>query len=110
VRSLIGDVLRRRGYDLLVAEDGSEGLRLADNHSSMIHLLITDIVIPGMSGVAVASALRSRRPDTRVLYVSGYAADSPIDLHGSTRPAGFLYKPFTPDALARKVRAVLEVS
>jgi two-component system cell cycle sensor histidine kinase/response regulator CckA len=109
VRSLIGDVLRRRGYELLVAQDGSEALTLADNHSEAIHLLITDVVIPGMSGVAVAAALRARRPDTRVLYVSGYTADSPIDMHGSTRPAGFLHKPFTPDALARKVRSVLEL-
>jgi nitrogen-specific signal transduction histidine kinase len=109
VRSLIGDVLRRKGYEMLVAEDGTEALKLAASHTSAIHLLITDIVIPGISGVAVAAELRVNRPDTRVLYVSGYTADSPIDMHGSTRPAGFLHKPFTPDALARKVRAVLEL-
>jgi two-component system cell cycle sensor histidine kinase/response regulator CckA len=87
VRSLIGDVLRRRGYRLLVAQDGPDALRVADEHDSTIHLLITSLSVPAAAGAAVAAALRERRPDTRVL---------------------FLQKPFTPVGLARKVRGILE--
>jgi CheY-like chemotaxis protein len=87
VRSLIGDVLRRRGYQLLVAQDGPDALRVADEHDSTIHLLITSLSVPATAGAAVAAALRERRPDTRVL---------------------FLQKPFTPVGLARKVREVLQ--
>jgi two-component system cell cycle sensor histidine kinase/response regulator CckA len=87
VRSLIGDVLRRRGYRLLVARDGPDALRVADEHDSTIHLLITSLSVPAAAGAAVAAALRERRPDTRVL---------------------FLQKPFTPVGLARKVRGALE--
>jgi PAS domain S-box-containing protein len=87
VRSLIGDVLRRRGYQLLVAEDGPDAIRVADEHDAAIHLLITSLSVPATTGAAVAAAMRKRRPDTRVL---------------------FLQKPFTPVGLARKVRTVLE--
>jgi two-component system, cell cycle sensor histidine kinase and response regulator CckA len=106
VRSLMAAVLRRRGYRLLVAHDGAHALRICDEYLSPIHLLITDVVMPRMNGVAVANAVRERRPDTRVLFVSGYTADAPIDPTG-TAAEGFLGKPFTPAVLARKVRAVL---
>ena len=87
VRSLIGDVLRRRGYQLLVAEDGPDAIRVADEHDAAIHLLITSMSVPATTGAAVAAAMHTRRPDTRVL---------------------FLQKPFTPVGLARKVRTALE--
>jgi len=106
VRSLMATVLRRRGYRVLVAHDGAHALRICDEYLAPIHLLITDVVMPRMNGVAVADAVRERRPETRVLFVSGYTADAPIDLSGRGAE-GFLPKPFTPDALARKVRAVL---
>ena len=86
VQSLIGNVLRRRGYKLLVAEDGADALRVADEHEAAIHLLITSHA-SSSSGAAVATAMRERRPDTRVLY---------------------LQKPFTPVGLAKKVRSALE--
>jgi PAS domain S-box-containing protein len=87
VRSLIGDVLRRRGYQLLVAEDGADAIRVADEHNAAIHLLITSVSAPATTGASVAAAMHKRRPDTRVL---------------------FLQKPFTPVGLAKKVRTVLE--
>jgi two-component system cell cycle sensor histidine kinase/response regulator CckA len=107
VRSLMATVLRRRGYRVLVAHDGAHALRICDEYLPAIHLLITDVVMPRMNGVAVADAVRARRPATRVLFVSGYTADAPIDLTGHGAD-GFLPKPFTPAALAKKVRAVLE--
>ena len=88
VRSLIGDVLRRRGYRLLVAEDGPGALRMAEEHQSAIHLLITSPEASAAAGATVAAAMRARRPDTRVLV---------------------LQKPFTPVGLAKKVRAALEL-
>jgi two-component system, cell cycle sensor histidine kinase and response regulator CckA len=87
VRSLIGDVLRRRGYQLLVAEDGPEALRVAEEHEAAIQLLITSASTTVTAGTAVAKVIRARRPDTRVL---------------------FLEKPFTPVGLVKKVRAALE--
>ena len=110
VRTLIGDVLRRRGYQLIVAEDGPQAVRLAAEHESSIHLLITALATPGMNGLAVAEAVRAKRPETRVLYVSAYTDDSMTrDTLEAGRPAPLLHKPFTPDVLARKVRAVLEM-
>jgi CheY-like chemotaxis protein len=98
VQAFIGDVLRRRGYRLLLANDASHALRLAEEHNSSIDLLITT----GADGVVVADALKERRPTTRVLYVSASADDVPDD-----RVSAILSQPFTPAALARKVRSVL---
>jgi CheY-like chemotaxis protein len=98
VQTFIGDVLRRRGYRLLLANDASHALRLADEHHSSIDLLIT----AGVDGAIVADALKERRPLARVLHVSASADDVPED-----RVSAILAQPFTPAALARKVRSVL---
>jgi CheY-like chemotaxis protein len=98
VQSFIGDVLRRRGYRLLIATDASHALRLADARDSSIDLLIAT----GGDGVVVADALKTRRPMTRVLYVSASADAALAD-------RAVLAQPFTPAALARRVRAVLEL-
>ena len=98
VQTFIGDVLRRRGYRLLVADDASHALQLAEERSSSIDLLIAT----GAEGVVVADALTTRQPMTRVLYVSASADAALAD-------RAVLAQPFTPAALARKVRAVLEV-
>ena len=102
VQSFIGDVLRRRGYRLIEASDPWDALRLADTHPSAIDLLITT----GAHGPLVATAMRERRPSTRVLHVSA-SADAYVEASGSATERAFLAQPFTPNVLAKKVRAVL---
>ncbi len=109
VRSLIANVLERRGYRLMLADSGDEALRLAQSEPSPIDLLITDVVMARMNGIEVADAVRARRPDTKVLYVSGWVDDTALDASLLPPPGLFLNKPFTPDTLARKVRSVLDV-
>src|SRR5882672_8113249 len=106
-----GDVLRvmRRGlealgYTVLAAKGGPEALALAARHEGPIHLLVSDVVMPGMNGRDLALGLATTRPDTKVLYVSGYS-DQSIVHQGMLSPGvAFLQKPFAPDALARKIR------
>ena len=109
-----GEVLRvmRRGleamgYTVLAAPGGAEALALAARHAGPIDVLVTDVVMPGMNGRDLALGLTATRPETRVLYVSGYP-DQSIVHHGLLAPGlAFLQKPFAPDALARKIREVL---
>ncbi|HEX3703003.1 MAG TPA: ATP-binding protein [Vicinamibacterales bacterium] len=109
VRSLIASVLERRGYRLMVAGSGDEARHLSEASADPIHLLITDVVTSGASGIELADAVRSRRPETKVLYVSG-STDGTLFENGLVPPPGLLLnKPFTPDVLARKVRSVLDV-
>jgi PAS domain S-box-containing protein len=103
VREVARTVLDRLGYQVLSAASGEEALTLADRHQGALHLLLTDVVLPGRSGPEVASALRTRRPACRVLYMSGY----PENLAAGLAGVAFLPKPFSPEALARKLREVL---
>jgi CheY-like chemotaxis protein len=108
VRDLTNRVLGSRGYQVLVARDGAEAVELASRHEDVIHLLITDVIMPGMSGREVARALTQARPDIRVLYVSGYTDDAVVR-HGILEErTPFLQKPYGLDVLARKVREVLD--
>ncbi len=108
VRRLTQKVLASRGYTVLVSANGPEALRVAAQHAAPIHLLVTDVVMPGMSGREVGLLLAPRRPEMRVLYLSGYADESIVH-HGVLEPGlAFLQKPFTPEGLARKVREVLD--
>jgi two-component system cell cycle sensor histidine kinase/response regulator CckA len=108
VRELARRVLRSLGYTLLEASDGQEALRLAAGHPGSIHLLLTDVVLPGMSGVDMAKQLIQARPGLKTLFMSGYT-DNAIAHHGVLDPGiAFLQKPFGPMELARKVRAVLD--
>jgi signal transduction histidine kinase len=107
VRELVCEVLEDQGYNVICAADGIEALEMADGHDGEIHLLVTDVIMPHMNGHELASKLTARRPDTRVLYVSGYS-DNEIGDHGMLDPRyELLQKPFTPQVLARKIRDVL---
>ncbi|HWI18600.1 MAG TPA: response regulator, partial [Vicinamibacterales bacterium] len=107
VRELTLETLKRRGYRVLTAACGEEAIKLASSYEGTIHLLISDVVMPGMKGPELAERLRAMRPGIKVLFVSGYAADvvTPNDL----RQATLLSKPFSPAALASAVRASLDV-
>ncbi len=108
VRDLARRVLQRQGYTMLEAGDGEEALRLAARYPDSVHLLLTDVVMPGMSGVALAEDLARAQPGLKTLFMSGYLDDA-VAHHGVLEDDGaFLRKPFTPVALARKVRAVLD--
>jgi two-component system, cell cycle sensor histidine kinase and response regulator CckA len=108
VRAVARQGLERRGYTVLVASSGSEALALAQQLGATINLLVTDVVMPGMSGRDLAERLAAQRPGVRVLYISGYT-DNAIVRHGILDPGlAYLQKPFHPDALARKVREVLD--
>jgi len=107
VRRLARRALREKGYVLLEAANGDEALRLSESHQQAIHLLVTDMVMPRMSGRDVAERLSFTRPAMRVLYMSGYAEDV-IRRRGLPVGARMLQKPFTTDLLAREVRDVLD--
>ena len=96
------------GYTVLEAATGEEALERVEHHSSPIHLLVTDVVMPGMNGRELADRLAINYPALEVLYVSGYT-DEAIAHHGVLE-AGIelLHKPFTPDTLTRRVREVLD--
>lgn len=108
VRSLVLEVLTTRGYQVLEAEDGQQALDLCLEYDGPIHLLLTDVIMPGMSGRELGTRLVEICPDTRVLFMSGYTDDAIVrhGIHESDMP--FLQKPFSPDALAQKVRELLD--
>jgi two-component system, cell cycle sensor histidine kinase and response regulator CckA len=108
LRRLTKGLLEKSGYRVLEAEHATSALAAARAHQGTIHLLLADVVMPGASGRDLARQLAEFRPDTKVLYVSGYT-DEAIVHHGMLEPGlNFLPKPFTPAALARKVREVLD--
>ena len=108
VRRLTKRVLEARGYTVLAARNGAEALEIVGRHATQIHLMITDVVMPGMNGRELAQLACARRSDLKVLYVSGYTGEAVLQ-HRLLEPGvAFLQKPFTPDALARKTREVLD--
>ena len=105
VRQLIRDVLRQAGYEVLDAHDGEHALRIAREVD--IHLLLTDVIMPRMSGRELAARVAEVRPDARVLYMSGYADDK-LGQHGVLDPGiALIPKPLTPETLLRRLREML---
>ncbi|MFH1742854.1 MAG: response regulator [bacterium] len=110
VRNLVSRMLKEHGYTVLEASSGSEALQMCARREGPIHLLVTDVVMPGMSGRDLSERLSSERPEIKVLYMSGYT-DNAIVQHGVLEEGvHFLQKPIMPEALARKVREVLDAS
>lgn len=107
IRKLAKDVLLEHGYTVLDAEDGIQGLQVAASHTGPIHLLLTDVIMPGLSGKALAEELTKENPQISVLYMSGYS-DEVISHHGILEPGlVLLEKPFNLVEMTRKVREVL---
>jgi PAS domain S-box-containing protein len=107
VRAVTRQLLERQGYTVLEAPDPRMAIAIASSHRGTIHLLLTDIVMPGMSGRALAEQLSKARPKMKVLYTSGYTDDTILRQGVIDGSAAFLQKPFTPEMLLRKVRSAL---
>ena len=108
VRGLARMALEMYGYKVLEASDGEEALQMADEYQGPIHLLVTDVVMPGMGGQQLAERLRASRPGIKVLFQSGYTDDAVVR-HGVLHAeAAFLQKPYTPTGIGLKVREVLD--
>ena len=108
VRMLTCDILGAAGYTVLAADGGEEALRLCAEHPGTIHLLVSDVVMPQLSGPRLARQLLAIRPSMRVLYMSGYAESALLVRDLEDASVAFIPKPFSPDAFARKVREVLD--
>jgi two-component system, cell cycle sensor histidine kinase and response regulator CckA len=108
VRHLIGQVLERHGYIVLYARDADDALAIETRHSGTIDLLVSDMIMPGLSGADLAQRIVTCRPSIQVLFVSGYASRDAWELGVGGHKASFLQKPFTPETLARMVRERLD--
>jgi two-component system, cell cycle sensor histidine kinase and response regulator CckA len=108
VRSLARDILLGAGYQVLEAEDGEQAVRIAEEHPGAIHVVLTDVMMPGMNGREVADRLLAARPDIKPIFMSGRAAEVISDAGVLIPVDAFLAKPFTVDRLLNKVRERLE--
>jgi len=107
LRNLIREVLSASGYHVLEAADGVEALRLFEDHEGSISLVLTDVVMPQMSGQALADRLRAARPELKVLFMSGYTDDAVVRHGVQAAEVAFIQKPFSPHQLTRKVQELL---
>jgi PAS domain S-box-containing protein len=108
VRRLVCRTLEKQGYHLLVAASGTEAIQIAQRHKGPIDLLISDVIMPQMSGRQTAEQLKAARPGIQVLYISGYTESSIVHTGSLGKHEIFLQKPFTPMTLARRVRELLD--
>jgi CheY-like chemotaxis protein len=108
VRAVARGILKRQGYRIVEARNGGEALLLCEKHPGAIDLLLSDVVMPQMSGPELAQRLAAVRPTMKILCMSGYTDDAVVR-HGALEAGiAFIQKPFTPETLARKVREVLD--
>ncbi len=108
LRKFARKALQRYGYTVLEAENGEEALQVGEAHEEPIHLLLTDVVMPKMTGRETAERLQPLRPEMKVLYMSGYTGNTIADDGVLAPELNYLEKPFTPESIARKVREVLD--
>jgi CheY-like chemotaxis protein len=107
VREIAARVLERAGYRVLQAAEGAEALEVARAHAGPLHLLLTDVVMPGMNGRELGVRMSEERPETRLLYMSAYTEDEVILRGVRVAEVSFLPKPFTLDGLENAVRTAL---
>jgi PAS domain S-box-containing protein len=110
VRKLIKEILEHHGYRVIVAGQGAEALQVSRAHQGRIDLLLTDVIMPGMSGRELADQLSRELSGLKILFLSGYTDSVIVDFGVLSAGTAFLQKPFTPDVLARKVREVLDAA
>ena len=108
IRTLLKQSLKGYGYTVLTAHDGEDALRTAERHEGPIDLMVTDIVMPQMSGYELAERLAPLRPETSVLYMSGYDTNMAADQDDHDQENHFLPKPFLPKDLASNIRQILD--
>ena len=108
VRELVCMMLTSKGYTVLTAQHPSDAESVCQRHSGNIHLLLTDMILPGASGREIAQRVGALRPGIKVLYMSGYTDDALIRDHGLDESFAFLQKPFSQGSVAAKVREVLD--
>jgi two-component system cell cycle sensor histidine kinase/response regulator CckA len=108
VRSVAARVLLNQGYTVIQAHNGAEALKVLDEMGQNIDLILTDVVMPDMGGLALAEQLRSRWPDLKLVYMSGYAEGDKLQPGNREFQTSFLQKPFSAESLAFKVRDVLD--
>ena len=104
VLGTICELMTIQGYQTLAAGDAGEALRICSQHDGPIHLLLTDVVMPGMNGRELAEQVTEMRPETRVIYMSGHTADAALHYGVRTNTITFIQKPFTVAALESKVQ------
>jgi two-component system cell cycle sensor histidine kinase/response regulator CckA len=108
IREIAKRILAAAGYQVLAARNGNDALALAETHSAPIHLVLTDVVMPELGGVALVERLHATRPELKVLYMSGYSDEAVAQRGKPGAPIHFVAKPFSADTLTRKVREVLD--
>lgn len=109
-RTLVKEILKINDYHVLEAKDSEDAKAVSESHKGPIHLLITDLVMPRINGMELARYLRPKRPEMKVLYISGYNADVNVQIEVWDAEADFLPKPFSPNGLLQKVCDLLDPS